>query len=178
MQHTNGVLSNGLLLSGESHNSVVMSWVVRVRTQFANPVGRPSAARQPSQAVQSQRVRTPKVTETITTDKPTFHSCSAPRQIQLPTLTSLSSSHHLEQICCRYSQQRPPFGSRNFKLFWPITVCTCFLLLLSFLIPEHKCKYCKNASFNSSILSHSFSTFSPFFIIGFCWLLGGGDKIK
>ena len=28
-----------------------------------------------------------------------------------PTFTALSSSHHLEQICCRYSQQRPPFDS-------------------------------------------------------------------
>ena len=42
--------------------------------------------------------------ETITTNKSPLHSCSAPKQILLPTLTALSSSHHLEQICCRYSQ--------------------------------------------------------------------------
>ena len=49
--------------------------------------------------------------ETISTNKSPLHSCSAPKQILLPTLTALSSSHHLEQICCRYSQQRPPFST-------------------------------------------------------------------
>ena len=55
--------------------------------------------------------------ETITTNKSPLNSCSAPKQILLPTLTALSSSHHLEQICCRYSQQRPPFGPGHLKLF-------------------------------------------------------------
>ena len=39
--------------------------------------------------------------ETITTYKSPLNSCSAPKQILVPTLTALSSSHHLEQICCR-----------------------------------------------------------------------------
>ena len=39
--------------------------------------------------------------KTITTNKSPLNSCSAPKQILLPTLTALSSSHHLEQICCR-----------------------------------------------------------------------------
>ena len=63
--------------------------------------------------------------ETITTNKSPLHSCSAPKKILLPTLTALSSSHHLEQICCRHSQQRPPFSTWHFKLFWALTVCTC-----------------------------------------------------
>ena len=65
--------------------------------------------------------------ETITTNKSPLHSCSAPKQILLPTFTALSSSHHLEQICCHYSQQRHPFSMWHFKLFWPITVCTCVI---------------------------------------------------
>ena len=48
---------------------------------------------------------------TTRTNKSPLHSCSAPKQILLPTLTALSSNHFLEQICCRYSQQRPSFGT-------------------------------------------------------------------
>ena len=55
--------------------------------------------------------------ETVTSNKSPLHSCSAPKQILLSTLTALSSSHHLEQICCRYSQQRPPFSTWHCKLF-------------------------------------------------------------
>ena len=69
--------------------------------------------------------------ETIATEKSPTDTCSAPKQIFFQTFAALSSSHHLEQTCCRYSKQRPPFGPGHFKLFWPITVCTCVLLFFS-----------------------------------------------
>ena len=81
--------------------------------------------------------------ETVTTNKSPLHSCSAPKQILLPTLTALSSSYHLEQICCRYSLQRPPFSTWHCKLFWALTVCTCVFNFSFFLIPEHKCNAVK-----------------------------------
>ena len=48
---------------------------------------------------------------------PLFIHVQRPNKSFFPTFTTLSSSHHLEQICCRYSQQRPPFGPGHLKLF-------------------------------------------------------------